>query len=54
MESTGNDKLGTLMIDGKIYNLDTMSIEELDGLEQNLRNQLDTKREEINKLLKIN
>lgn len=53
MENATNDKLGTLVIDGKIYNLDTMTPEELESLEQNLRNQLEEKRDNINKLLKI-
>lgn len=53
MENTANDKLGTLLIGGKIYNLESMTLDELDGLEQNLRNQLEEKRNNINKLLKI-
>lgn len=54
MENTANDKFGTMIIDGKIYNLESMSINELDELEQNLRNQIDNKRKEINKFLNIN
>lgn len=45
------EKLGTMVIDGKIYNLDSMSSEELGELEEKLAKEEERLRKEIDKLI---
>lgn len=42
-----NEKLGTMVVEGKIVNLDTMSLEELQKLEENLKKQVEEKKKKI-------
>lgn len=48
------EKLGTMVFDGKIYNLDSMSIEELDALELKLDEEEERLRNEIDRLIGLN
>lgn len=48
------EKLGTMVFDGKIYNLDSMSVEELDALELKLDEEEERLRNEIDKLIGLN
>ncbi len=45
-------KHGTIIVDGKIVDLDKTSIEELKKLENKLENEIDELRKEIDELIK--
>ena len=47
------EELGTILIDGRIIDLDKMSREELDRLDKELENKEKKIREEIDKLLGV-
>lgn len=53
MADSTNEKMGTVIIEGKIYNLDTMSSEELEKLYEVAKKQRDETEKKIKKLLKI-
>ncbi len=42
-----NDKLGTVLVDGKVVNLDTASIEELEKIEKQLLKKIEESRQKI-------
>lgn len=46
-----NDKLGTIVIDGKVTNLDTIDIQELVRLGKELERQIYETRKEIDELI---
>ncbi len=48
------EKLGTMVVDGKIYNLDSMSTEELTQLEEKLFKEEQRLRDEIDALIGLN
>lgn len=48
-----DEKLGTIMIDGKIIDLDKTPLEELKKIKNKLENEEEEIRKEINKLLEI-
>lgn len=47
------EKLGTMVIDGKIYNLDDMSSEDLEKLEEKLAREEAALRKQIDELLEV-
>lgn len=49
-----NEKLGTMVVDGKIVNLDTMPLEELQQLEEKLKKQVEEKKKKIIDVLEEN
>jgi len=49
-----NEKFGTMVIDGKIVNLDTMPLEELQQLEEKLKKQVEEKKKKIIDVLEEN
>lgn len=48
-----DEKFGTIIVDGKIIDLDKTSIEELEKIREKLENDEKKIREEIDKLLEI-
>lgn len=53
MTDNTNEKMGTIILNGKIYNLDSMSPEELSELEEEVKEQVENKKNEIKKMLNI-
>lgn len=48
------EKLGTMMYDGKIYNLDNMTVEEFDELEAKLEKEEEEIRNKIDAIIELN
>lgn len=53
MADNTNEKMGTIILDGKIYNLDAMSPEELSELEERVKKEIESKKNEIKGMLNI-
>ena len=53
MSELTNEKFGTIVFNGKIYNLDTMSAEELEEMSKNVEVDLNAKNDQLDRFLKI-
>ncbi len=53
MSDFTKEKFGTIVFNGKIYNIDNMSAEELEELTKNVEVELNEKNKQLDRFLKI-
>ena len=52
MENNTEEKFGTIILGGRIYNIDSMTAKELEELEKTVKQQIEDKKAEIEKYIK--